>query len=56
MLNGNGNRIWRWRKVDILFVAGLGLIVYGAVVMRIDIIFAGAGIAGVPLMQRGDKG
>jgi hypothetical protein len=51
----NGNRIWRWRKVDILFLVGLGLIVYGAAIVKIEIIVAGAGISGIPLTQRGDK-
>lgn len=54
--NGNGTRIWRWRKVDVLFLVGVGLIVYGAYIVRVEIIIAGAGIAGIPLTQRGDKG
>jgi hypothetical protein len=55
VLNNNGSRIWRFRKVDILFVVGVGLIVYGAVIIRIELIIAGAGVAGIPLTQRGDK-
>ncbi|MDQ5821957.1 MAG: hypothetical protein M3540_11000 [Actinomycetota bacterium] len=54
-MNGNGSRIWRFRKVDILFLLGVGLVVYGAVIVRVEIIVAGAGIAGIPLTQRGDK-
>jgi hypothetical protein len=53
--NGNGSRIWRFRKVDVLFVVGLGLIVYGAVTFHIEYCVAGGGIAGIPLTQRGDK-
>jgi hypothetical protein len=48
-------RIWRWRKVDVLFLAGVGLIVYGAAIVQVEIIVAGAGIAGIPITQRGDK-
>lgn len=56
MRNGNGDRIWRWRKVDILFVVGVALILYGAVRGMLEIIVAGAGISGIPLTQRsGDK-
>lgn len=53
--NGNGSRIWGFRKVDILFLVGVGGIVYGFAVGRIELIVAGAGIAGIPLTQRGDK-
>jgi hypothetical protein len=56
VLNNNGGRIWRWRKVDILFMVGLALIGYGAYYFRIELVVAGAGIAGIPLTQRGDKG
>ena len=52
---GDG-RIWRWRKVDVLFVVGVALILYGTVRGMVEIIVAGAGIAGIPLTQRGDKG
>lgn len=54
-LAGNGNRIWRWRKVDLLFLIGLGGIVYGFAVRDVALIVAGAGIAGIPLTQRGDR-
>jgi hypothetical protein len=50
----NGGRIWRWRKVDVLFLVGIGLIIYGAAIVRVEVIIAGAGIAGIPLTQRGD--
>lgn len=58
MLNGSngGGRIWRWKKVDVLFLVGVGLIVYGAALRDVAIIFAGTGVAGIPLTQRGDKG
>lgn len=55
LMTVNGSRIWRFRKVDVLFLIGVGLIVYGAVIVRVEIIVAGAGIAGIPLTQRGDK-
>jgi hypothetical protein len=55
MVDNNGSRIWRWRKVDILFLVGVALIVYGAAIVRVEILIAGAGIAGIPLTQRGDK-
>jgi hypothetical protein len=55
-VNGNVERIWRWRKVDVLFLIGVGLILYGAARVRVEIIVAGAGLAGIPLAQRGDKG
>jgi hypothetical protein len=55
LLNSNGGRIWRWRKVDILFLIGLGLIAYGAYTFHIELVVAGAGISGIPLTQRGDK-
>lgn len=55
-MSGTVDRIWRWRKVDILFLVGVGLIVYGAAIVRVEIIVAGAGVAGIPLTQRGDKG
>lgn len=55
MKNGNGDRIWRWRKVDILFVVGIAVILYGAARGRIDIIAAGTGITALPLTQRVDK-
>ena len=55
MLNNNGSRLWRWRKVDILFIVGVGLIVYGTIRRQIEIIVAGAGLSGIPLTQRGDK-
>jgi hypothetical protein len=55
MFNDNGSRLWRFRKVDILFVVGIGLLVYGAVIVRIELVIAGAGVAGIPLTQRGDK-
>ena len=54
--NGNGDRIGGFKKVDILFVVGVGMIIYGAVIKRLDLIVAGTGIAGIPLAQRGDKG
>lgn len=54
-LNGNGSRIWKWRKVDVLFLVGVGLIVYGAAIRAVEIIVAGAGISGIPLTQRADK-
>jgi hypothetical protein len=56
MSDANGNRIWRWRKVDLLFLMGLALIAYGAARLAIEFVVAGAGIAGIPLTQRGDKG
>lgn len=55
MLNGNGGRIWKWRKVDVLFLVGLGLIAYGAYTFHIELVVAGAGISGIPLTQRSDK-
>jgi hypothetical protein len=55
VFNNNGSRIWRFRKVDVLFVVGLGLIGYGAYFFRVELVVAGAGIAGIPLTQRGDK-
>lgn len=54
-MNDNGSRIWRWRKVDILFIVGIALIVYGTVRRQIEIIVAGAGLSGIPLTQRGDR-
>jgi hypothetical protein len=54
-VSGGVDRIWRWRKVDVLFLVGVGLILYGAAIVRVEIIVAGAGIAGIPLTQRGDK-
>jgi hypothetical protein len=51
----NGGRIWRLRKVDILFVVGIGLMVYGAARGRIDIVMVGGAAVGIPLTQRGDK-
>lgn len=56
VFNGNGTRIWRFRKVDILFLLGVALVVYGAAIVRVELVVAGAGIAGIPLAQRGDKG
>lgn len=41
--------------MDVLFVAGLGVIVYGAILGRVDMIFAGIGVLGIPLTQRADK-
>lgn len=55
MLNGNGGRIWKWRKVDVLFLVGLALIFYGAYTFHIELVVAGAGISGIPLTQRADK-
>lgn len=54
-MSASHDRIWRWRKVDILFVVGIGLIVYGAALVKVELIVAGAGVAGIPLTQRGDK-
>jgi hypothetical protein len=51
----NDSRIWRWKKVDILFLVGVGIIVYGTVRRQIEIIVAGGGLSGIPLTQRGDK-
>ena len=51
-VNGNGNRLGPWKKLDILFLVGCGLMVFGAATFRIEFVFAGAGIAGVPLIQR----
>jgi hypothetical protein len=52
--NGNGSRLGPFRKIDVLFVLGVALIVYGAVTFHIEIVVAGAGISGIPLTQRGD--
>jgi hypothetical protein len=49
------DKIWKWRKVDVLFLVGIGLIVYGAIIVRVELIVAGGGIAGIPVVQRGDK-
>lgn len=51
----NGSRLWRWKKIDILFLAGIGVIVYGTATAHVEVIVAGAGIAGLPLTLRGDK-
>lgn len=50
----NGTRIWRFKKVDILFVVGVGTFVYGAIIRDLSVMIAGAGVAGIPLTQRGD--
>jgi hypothetical protein len=57
-VNGNGNddRIWRWRKVDVLFVLGCLTAIYGLVKGRTDMVIAGGGLAAIPFTQRGDKG
>lgn len=54
-LGGNDDKLWRWRKVDIMFIVGIAVIVYGVLKLRIEIGILGAGIAGIPLTQRGDK-
>lgn len=51
----NNGRIGKWRKSDILFLVGIGLIVYGAARLRLDLLVAGAGIAGIPIAQRQDE-
>jgi hypothetical protein len=61
MLNSNGGRIWKWRKVDVLFLVGVGLMIAGAAatvagnVLGISLVFAGGGVCGIPFTQRGDK-
>lgn len=55
MRNGNSDRIWRWRKVDVLFLVGIAVIIYGAARGRVDIIAAGTGILALPLTQRADR-
>lgn len=49
--HGNGTKLGPFKKLDILFLIGIGVIVYGAVIKRVDIMFAGGGIAGVPLFR-----
>lgn len=56
LINNNGSRIWRWKKADILFLVGIGLVIYGAAVRDVALIMAGLGVVGVPIFQRGDKG
>lgn len=54
--NGNGDKIWRWKKSDVLFVVGIAIMVYGGFMGRIDVIIAGGGVIGLPFTIRGDKG
>lgn len=49
-------RRWNVQKVDVLFVVGVGLIIYGAVIRDVSIIVAGAGITGIPITQRQQGG
>lgn len=51
----NDTRIWKWKKVDVLFVVGIGTFLYGVAIRDLSVMFAGAGIAGIPLAQRGDS-
>jgi hypothetical protein len=51
----NNGRIWRWRKVDVLFIVGLAMISYGIATHWLELIIAGGGLSGIPLTQRGDK-
>jgi hypothetical protein len=59
--NNDRDRIWRWRKVDILFVVAIGLVVGGALMVGVgnalglSLVVAGLGAAGIPITQRGDK-
>lgn len=56
-INGkkNGDRIWRWKKVDVLFVVAIGIVIYGAVTHDVAVIVAGTGLFAIPLSHRGDK-
>lgn len=47
---------WTPQKVDVLFVVGVALIIYGAVIRDVSIIVAGTGISGIPVTQRQNGG
>jgi hypothetical protein len=54
-INNNGGRIFRIRKADILFIVGIGLLIYGAVTHDGIIALIGGGAVGIPIAQRVDK-
>lgn len=57
MINGkdkNGDRIWRFRRTDVLFVVGTGGMIYGFYIRDLPTVWAGFTITGAGYFARGN--